>query len=63
MPLLFPSLGIPEILLVAVLVILLFGAKRLPQIGSGLGRGIRNFKDSVSGKEEEKLEGEPKDVS
>jgi len=50
--LIFGSLGLMEILLVLFLVILIFGAKRLPQIGSGLGKGIRNFKDSITGKDE-----------
>lgn len=56
MPLFLPSLGFTEILAISVLVIVLFGAKRLPQIGAGLGKGIRNFKDSVTGKDEKKLE-------
>ncbi|MCB1043099.1 MAG: twin-arginine translocase TatA/TatE family subunit [Acidobacteria bacterium] len=64
MPLFLPSLGFTEILAISVLVIVLFGAKRLPQIGAGLGKGIRNFKDSVTGKDEKKLEkNETKDAS
>jgi sec-independent protein translocase protein TatA len=39
-----------EILLVLVLALLLFGPKRLPEMGRSLGRGIREFKDSVTGK-------------
>ena len=38
------GLGFTEILLILVVVILLFGAKRLPELGSGLGEGIKNFK-------------------
>jgi sec-independent protein translocase protein TatA len=41
------SLGLPEILVILALVILIFGASRLPEIGRGLGKGIRNFKESV----------------
>ncbi len=48
------NLGLGEILLIMLLVVLIFGAKRLPEIGRGLGEAIRNFKKSVSGKEEEK---------
>jgi sec-independent protein translocase protein TatA len=38
------GLGFPELMVVLVIVIVLFGANRLPQIGKGLGEGIRNFK-------------------
>ena len=38
------GLGFTEILLILVVVILLFGAKRLPELGAGLGEGIKNFK-------------------
>jgi sec-independent protein translocase protein TatA len=38
------GIGIPELLILLVIVILIFGANRLPQIGKGLGEGIKNFK-------------------
>jgi sec-independent protein translocase protein TatA len=41
------GLGLPELLIILVIVVLLFGAGRLPQIGSGIGEGIRNFKKSI----------------
>ena len=41
------GLGMGEIILIFVVVLLLFGAKRLPEIGSALGKGIREFKSSV----------------
>ena len=41
------ALGIREILFVLVVVVLIFGAKRIPQIAAGLGSGIRNFKGSL----------------
>ncbi|GAB4363283.1 MAG: twin-arginine translocase TatA/TatE family subunit [Deltaproteobacteria bacterium] len=44
--------GLPELLIVLVIVVLLFGAGKLPQIGSGLGEGIRNFKKSMKEKNE-----------
>ncbi|MBK6424264.1 MAG: twin-arginine translocase TatA/TatE family subunit [Gemmatimonadetes bacterium] len=44
----FGNLGFPEILLVLVIVLLVFGAKRLPEIGSSFGKGIREFKRSIS---------------
>ena len=48
------GLGIPELLIILVIVLLIFGAGKLPQIGGNLGKAIRNFKGGV--KEEEKLE-------
>ena len=48
-----PRLGIPELLIVLVIIIVIFGANRLPEIGRGIGKGIRNFKDAT--KEDEKL--------
>jgi sec-independent protein translocase protein TatA len=48
------SFGIGEILLVLALVVLFFGAKRIPQIARGVGEGIRNFRQSVREGNEEK---------
>lgn len=42
-----PKLGIPELMIILLIVILIFGASRLPEIGRGIGRGIRNFKDAT----------------
>ena len=47
-------LGIPELLIILLVIMLIFGAKRLPEIGSSLGKGIRTFKSSVTGEDEEK---------
>ncbi len=46
------GLGLPELLILLVIVVLLFGAGKLPQIGAGLGEGIRNFKKSMKDKNE-----------
>ena len=46
------GLGLPELLILLVIVVLLFGAGRLPQIGAGLGEGIRNFRKSMKEKNE-----------
>ena len=43
------SLGIPEMVIILAIVILIFGANRLPEIGRGIGKGIRNFKDATKG--------------
>lgn len=42
------NIGFPEMMLIAVIVLLVFGAKRLPEIGSSIGKGIREFKKSIS---------------
>ena len=49
----FGSLGFPELLVILVIVILIFGTSRIPELGRGLGEGIRNFKKSVKGDEDE----------
>lgn len=45
----FGSLGAPELVVIVVICLLLFGTKRLPELGKGLGDGIRNFKKAMSG--------------
>jgi sec-independent protein translocase protein TatA len=52
----FGNIGTGEIVLLLLLALLLFGAKRLPEIGRSLGRGMREFKDSVTGSETERPE-------
>jgi sec-independent protein translocase protein TatA len=44
--------GMPELIVVLVIVLLVFGAGRLPEIGGALGKSIRNFKKASNGKEE-----------
>jgi sec-independent protein translocase protein TatA len=44
-------LGWPEIIIILVVLLLLFGAKRLPEMGRSLGRGMREFKDAVTNSE------------
>src|SRR5262245_39799039 len=52
--LMIPRLGLPEILVILAIVILIFGANRLPELGRGVGKGIRNFKDSMRDGSKEK---------
>ncbi|WPM32837.1 twin-arginine translocase TatA/TatE family subunit [Hydrogenobacter sp. T-2] len=47
-----PQFSFTEILLILVVVMILFGAGRLPEVGRSLGEGIRNFKKAFSGEEE-----------
>jgi sec-independent protein translocase protein TatA len=56
----FGSLGMGELLIILAIVVLIFGVNKIPQLGKGLGEGIKNFKDAVktsqSGSDEEKKE-------
>ena len=40
-------IGIPELVIILFIIVLIFGATRLPEIGRGIGKGIRNFKDAT----------------
>jgi sec-independent protein translocase protein TatA len=55
------GLGAQELMIILGIVVVLFGAKRLPQLGSGIGEGIRNFKQGIKQNEDEKpqLDEEP----
>ncbi len=46
------GLRMPELLIIGFIVVLLFGATKLPQLGAGLGQGIRSFKKAFSGEDE-----------
>jgi sec-independent protein translocase protein TatA len=48
----FGGIGMTELIVILVIVLIIFGAKKLPQIGEGLGKGIRNFKKAMKEKEE-----------
>jgi len=45
------SIGFPELMVILVVALLLFGGKKIPEIAKGLGEGIRNFKQSLKGDE------------
>ena len=47
------GLGTQELIIILVLVLIVFGAGKLPQIGGALGKGIRNFRQGVNAREEE----------
>ena len=55
------GLGLPEMLLIFVIIVLIFGTSRIPELGKGLGEGIRNFKKAV--KNEDTDEGAEKKKS
>ena len=46
------GIGTSELLIILGIVVVLFGARRLPELGSGMGQAIRNFKSGLSGKDE-----------
>ena len=50
-----PSVGPLEIALLLIVVLVIFGPKRLPDLGRSLGRGMREFKDSVTGNDKDEL--------
>ena len=54
----FSSIGPLEIIVVLVIILLIFGPKRLPGLGKSLGSGMRNFKDSIAGKDKDEDEDE-----
>jgi sec-independent protein translocase protein TatA len=49
-----PNIGPLELVIILLVVLLLFGAKRLPELGRSLGSGMKEFKDSVTGKDDDK---------
>ncbi|MEA2005588.1 MAG: twin-arginine translocase TatA/TatE family subunit [Acidobacteriota bacterium] len=51
---LFGPVGPTELLVILLIVVIIFGAKRLPELGKSLGEGIKNFRKSISPKEKEK---------
>ncbi len=54
------SIGMPELLVILLIVVVLFGARRLPELGKSLGQGIRSFRDSMSGREKDEDTGSDK---
>lgn len=47
------GLGVQELIIILVIVVLIFGAGKLPEIGSGIGKGIKNFKNATKGDDED----------
>lgn len=51
--LLFLGLGMQEVLFIALIVLLFFGGKKIPELMKGLGKGVKSFKDGMNGLEED----------
>jgi len=47
------GIGMSELIVILIIVLIIFGAGKLPEIGKGLGKGIKNFKNAVAGNDEE----------
>ena len=46
------GIGMPELVIILAIIMIIFGADKLPQMGAGLAKGIRNFKEGIEEKEE-----------
>lgn len=51
-PLFIGGLGMTEILIIALVILLLFGGKKIPELMKGIGKGVRSFKEGMDGKED-----------
>ena len=54
------SIGLPELLVILVVAVLLFGGKKIPEVAKGLGEGIKNFKNALKSEDNEKKDDDKK---
>ncbi len=56
------GLGVTELVIIMVIILVLFGASRLPELGRGLGSGMRNFRDAIKGEGDKTDDDETKEI-
>jgi sec-independent protein translocase protein TatA len=56
----FRSIGFPELVVILVVAVLLFGGKKIPEVAKGLGEGIKNFKNALKTEDNEKKDDDKK---
>ncbi|MGB5984357.1 MAG: twin-arginine translocase TatA/TatE family subunit [Desulfobacterales bacterium] len=56
------GIGMPELIIILVIILIIFGAGKLPEIGGGMGKAIRNFKKATHEVEKDKLQPDPEKI-